>query len=77
VLAVDSVLALGDTQAATADDEEFPKAQSIASLTMLKRMLNKARELLNRARKWKPVADSPFYHVRYTSVPVWKPWRDF
>ena len=44
---------------------------------MLKHLLNKVRELLSKVRKWKPLADSPFYRVRYTSVPVWKPWRDF
>jgi hypothetical protein len=35
---------------------------------MLKRILDKVRELLNRA-----VASD----VRYLSVPVWRPWRDF
>jgi len=44
---------------------------------VLKHMLNKARELFNKARKWKPLAGSPSYRVRYTSVPVWRPWRDF
>jgi hypothetical protein len=44
---------------------------------MLKRMLEKARELLLKARKWNRPADGRFYRVRYTSVPVWKPWRDF
>ncbi len=44
---------------------------------MLKRMLNRVREWLQKAREWKPLADSPFPRVRYTSVPVWKPWRDF
>jgi len=44
---------------------------------VLKQMLNKARELLNKARKWKSLADSRFYPVRYLSVPLWKPWRDY
>jgi len=44
---------------------------------MLKHILNKAKELLNRAKKWIPPDDSPFYQVRYTSVPIWKPWRDY
>jgi len=35
------------------------------------------RRLLGRARKWKLPPDTSFYQVRYTSVPVWKPWRDF
>jgi hypothetical protein len=33
---------------------------------MLKHMLNKVRELLGKA-----------IEVRYVSVAVWKPWRDF
>jgi hypothetical protein len=44
---------------------------------MLKRMLEKARELFNKARRWNQQPDGSFYRVRYTSVPVWKPWRDF
>jgi len=32
---------------------------------------------LNNTRKWKLPIDSAFYQVRYTSVPVWKPWRDY
>jgi len=43
---------------------------------MLKHLLNKTRELLNKARKWQLLADRPLYRVRYTSVPVWRPWRD-
>jgi hypothetical protein len=69
VLAVDGVLALGEILSRS--------RQSITSLTVLKHMLNKAKELLNRARKWKPLADGAFYHVRCLSVPLWKPWRDF
>ena len=37
-----------------------------AAQAVLKRLLGKVRELLDR-----PV------DVHYTSVPVWKPWRDF
>jgi hypothetical protein len=44
---------------------------------MLKHILNKVREWLHNARKWMPPEDSPFYRVRYTSVPLWRPWRDF
>jgi hypothetical protein len=44
---------------------------------MLKRMLHKARELLNRSRNWIPPEDNLFYRVRYTSVPTWRPWRDY
>jgi hypothetical protein len=43
---------------------------------MLKRMLHKARELLNRVRNWRS-EDNLFYRVRYTSVPIWRPWRDY
>jgi len=32
----------------------------------LKKMLNKLLDVLKRAKD-----------VRYTSVPIWKPWRDF
>ena len=37
----------------------------------------KARELLNKARRWMPIEGSRFYAVRYLSVPLWKPWRDY
>jgi hypothetical protein len=50
--------------------------QLIASLTVLKHFLHKIRAVL-KAAKWKPPADSPFYAVPYTSVPMWKPWRDY
>jgi len=36
------------------------------SITVLQRMLFKLKEFFNRASD-----------VHYTSVPVWKPWRDF
>jgi hypothetical protein len=35
-------------------------------LTVLKRVLNKLRELLSKA-----------IDLRYVSVPIWRPWRDF
>jgi hypothetical protein len=38
----------------------------ILRLTTLKQMLDKIRELLGKARD-----------LRYVSVPVWRPWRDF
>jgi hypothetical protein len=49
----------------------------IANLTILEHSLRKLRAVLLKAAKWEPPADSPFYAVRYTSVPVWKPWRDY
>lgn len=51
--------------------------QLIPSFTFLKRFLRKLRAALLKTAKWKPPADSPFYAVRYTSVPIWKPWRDY
>lgn len=44
---------------------------------MLKYVLAKFKELLGKTRKWMWPEEGPFYPVRYTSVPVWKPWRDF
>jgi len=44
---------------------------------MLKRMLNKARTLLDKIRKWSALEDDRFGSVSYTSVPSWRPWRDF
>jgi hypothetical protein len=41
-------------------------AADLPRLTMLKRLLHKLREFLNKRTD-----------VHYTSVPVWKPWRDF
>jgi hypothetical protein len=41
----------------------------VRGLAMLKYMLNKIRELLNRVISAR--------EVRYTSVPIWRPWRDF
>ena len=38
----------------------------LRKLSLLKRILNKVRELFNRPTD-----------VHYTSVPLWKPWRDF
>ena len=39
---------------------------------MLKHIFSKFRELLNRVREREPL-----YRVRYFSVPIWRPWRDF
>jgi len=38
----------------------------ILRFAVLKRMFNKVRELLSEARD-----------VRFVSVPLWKPWRDY
>jgi hypothetical protein len=51
--------------------------QRTPRLAVLKHMFDKFQELLSKARKWMPPEDSPFYRVRYTSVPLWKPWRDY
>jgi hypothetical protein len=39
---------------------------ALLKLTLLKRILNKIRELFDRPTD-----------VHYTSVPLWRPWRDF
>jgi hypothetical protein len=51
--------------------------ESNMGLAMLKHILTKIRELLNLVRIWNLPPDRSFYRVRYTSVPLWKPWRDF
>jgi hypothetical protein len=40
-------------------------------------MLNKARVLLDKIRKWNASEDNPIGSVAYTSVPSWRPWRYF
>jgi hypothetical protein len=52
-------------------------AADILRLTVLKHMLNKVREWIGKAGKWMPPEDSPCYRVRYLSIPLWKPWRDY
>ena len=48
------------------------------SPAVLKHILRKIIEFLSKARKEKLFdEDSQFYNVRYLSVPLWKPWRDF
>jgi len=44
---------------------------------VLKLLLFRAAKWLANARKWKLAADDLLYKVGYTSVPLWKPWRDF
>ncbi len=44
---------------------------------MLKRVLNRLKKFLASARKWNADAGFPSRGALYTSVPVWKPWRDF
>jgi hypothetical protein len=51
--------------------------QRTSRLAMLKHIFDKFSKLLSKARKWMPPEDSRFYRVRYTSTPVWKPWRDY
>ena len=43
---------------------------------MLKHILNKVREFIRKADNWKLFENSRF-HPGYTSVPIWRPWRDF
>jgi hypothetical protein len=49
----------------------------MARLIVLKHMLNSARALLDKIRKWNASEDNRFGSVGYTSVPSWRPWRDF
>jgi hypothetical protein len=44
---------------------------------MVKNLLKKIRTLLGKAREWNRHEDGPPHPACYTSVPVWKPWRDF
>lgn len=44
---------------------------------MVKQLLNKIRGLLKRVRKWNAHEDVAPDRVGYTSVPFWRPWRDF
>jgi hypothetical protein len=48
------------------DDTTPVMTADVLRLAVLKHMLNKVRELLSKARD-----------VRYVSVPLWRPWRDF
>jgi len=45
--------------------------------TVVKLLLKKIRELLERARKWNAHEDGAAGRVEYASVPYWRPWRDF
>jgi hypothetical protein len=44
---------------------------------VLKHLLRKIKEVLDKLTLRMPHADNSFYRVRYTSVPLWKPWRDY
>jgi hypothetical protein len=44
---------------------------------VVKRLLKKIRGLLERALKWNAHEDGAPDRVGYTSVPYWRPWRDF
>jgi len=48
-------------------------SSDVVILSLLNDILNKARALLSRIRE---LLDKPT-EVRYTSVPLWRPWRDF
>jgi len=74
-LAVDNVLARRDITRAPLTD--VPKELSLARFIVLELLLHKIRQLLHKLTIRIPPADSPFYLVRYTSVPLWKPWRDY
>jgi len=44
---------------------------------MWNRVLNRLKKFLASARKWNGHAEFPSGRAIYTSVPVWKPWRNF
>jgi hypothetical protein len=44
---------------------------------VLKQIFRKIKEFLAGARKWNAHTEFPSGRPIYTSVPVWKPWRDF
>jgi hypothetical protein len=46
-------------------------------VAFVKQLLKKIKELLERARKWNEHEDGTGGRVGYTSVPFWRPWRDF
>jgi len=48
-------------------------SSDVVILSLLNDILNKARALLNRVGEF---LERPT-DVHYTSVPVWRPWRDF
>jgi hypothetical protein len=43
---------------------------------VLKKLLDKVRELIGEIRERLADGES-FYEVRYSSAPLWKPWRDY
>jgi len=45
-------------------------------LIVLKRLLDKFREWFGEIRGRLADGES-FYEVRYSSAPLWKPWRDY
>jgi hypothetical protein len=57
------VAALGDTL--------LVMTANLLSFAVLKYTLDKLREFLRKAR------DTRYATVRYTGVPIWRPWRDF
>jgi hypothetical protein len=50
---------------------------NLRRLTVWNRVLNRLKKFLAGARKWNAHAEFPSRGAIYTSVPVWKPWRDF
>jgi len=49
----------------------------VLRFTVLKQIFRKIKELVVSARKWNAQTEFPSCRATYTSVPVWKPWRDF
>ena len=44
---------------------------------MMKDLLKKAAVLWKQVRRWKRLVDGLCDSVGYTSVPLWRPWRDY
>ena len=53
-----------------------PKGAFSMKLAVLRHLLKMVKEWLDKAREWNRRADSWSGGVPYTSVPIWKPWRD-
>jgi hypothetical protein len=67
------------------DGEEFLTHQKangfwndgVWRFAVVKLLIKKIRGLLEGARKWNAHEDGAAGRVGYTSVPYWRPWRDF
>ena len=52
------------------------ESRSVGRLNVLKQLIDRIKGLLGAIRE--RIADRElFYQVRYSSAPLWKPWRDY